>query len=128
MSNLHLYNACFCTKGFDVDLKHGISVPTKCVETDQLLILVHSAPERGDHRSAIRSTWADQHHQGSVSKLVFLIGNSTEDLNLQVQEEASKMGDIFFYNLPDSYYHMTTKHVMGYRLILPLMFRSSFLC
>ena len=124
MSNLHLYNACICTKGFDVDLKHGISVPTKCVETDQLLILVHSAPERGDHRSAIRSTWA----QGAVSKLVFLIGNSTEDLNLQVQEEASKMGDIFFYDLPDSYYHMTTKHVMGYRLIQPLMFRSSFLC
>ena len=119
MSNLHLYNACFCTKGFDVDLKHGISVPTKCVETDQLLILVHSAPERGDHRSAIRSTWA----QGAVSKLVFLIGNSTEDLNFQVQEEASKMGDIFFYDLPDSYYHMTTKHVMGYRLILPLMFK-----
>ena len=111
-----------------MDLKHGISVPTKCVETDQLLILVHSAPERGDHRSAIRSTWADQHHQGSVSKLVFLIGNSTEDLNVQVQEEASKMGDIFFYDLPDSYYHMTTKHVMGYRLILPLMFRFSFLC
>ena len=103
---------CSFYPGFDVALSRSTFTPKRCLGTEALLILVHSAPDHTDFRATIRSTWA----KGPHFKLVFLIGRSTStDVNLQVQNEASKSNDILHYNLPDLYHHLTTKHVFGYR-------------
>ena len=102
---------CSFNPGFDVALSRITLAPKRCLGTEDLLILVHSAPDHTDFRATIRSTWA----KGPHFKLVFLIGRSTStDVNLHVQNEASKSNDILHYNLPDLYHHITTKHVFGY--------------
>ena len=61
-----------------MDLGRGLLTPEACVEGQHaLLILVHSAPSRAAHRSAIRSTWAND--TTGQTKLVFLIGRSELD-------------------------------------------------
>ena len=84
--------------------------PGSCDDFSPTFIyLIHSAPQNVDKRNGLRKTWAHP-NKWFHSKRVFFIGRSPnakeED---EIREESKIHGDIFFYDMVDSYFNMTIK-------------------
>ncbi|CAG9571058.1 unnamed protein product [Danaus chrysippus] len=77
-----------------------------CPKTTQLLVLVTSAPDRFEHRDAVRSTWASHF---PTYFIMGLHGNAVEDLMVENYVEAKMHGDVIIYKFKDHYQNLTLK-------------------
>lgn len=85
-----------------------ISSPEPCDAKNppQYLHLIHTAPNNAHLRRALRETWANN----DLLKRVFLIGMTDDhETNDLIGQESKDHGDVFHYNLLDSYFNMTLK-------------------
>lgn len=80
-----------------------------CKDSEQTVILVHSAPGNADKRAVIRDTWGSKDKR---SLILFVIGavNAT-NAQEKLDEENRKHGDLLQGNFEDAYRNMTYKHV-----------------
>jgi hypothetical protein len=102
-----------------IDLKtfHFLkNVPSACNQSNHLLVIIHSAPQNIEKRSAIRDTWGAK--SNNFSNVIFMLGY-TSDLKIQkiLDEEQSKYNDIVQGNFIDKYRNITYKHVMALKWI-----------
>ena len=94
-------------------------------EDSVLVILVTSAPENFQQRKAIRNTWGRRRHVSEALneklkgtsqpwRTIFMIGSTSNmSLQVQIQEEARKEGDILLGDFIDSYRNLTVKVQQG---------------
>jgi hypothetical protein len=95
----------------------------KCSESDysgklRLVYIVKSAINNFDRRLAIRSSWGFEKRFSDVPiRTVFLLGIEPEDVDLQmnVEKEQQKYGDIVQADFIDSYFNNTIKTMMGFK-------------
>lgn len=82
-----------------------------CNGLEQIVIIVHSAPENFDKRTVIRETWGTKYDR---SLLVFLLGAvNSSSLQEKLDAESKTHEDILQGNFIDAYRNMTYKHVSG---------------
>ncbi|XP_059479987.1 beta-1,3-galactosyltransferase 5-like [Neocloeon triangulifer] len=80
-------------------------------EEGPLVVVVHSAPTRAGHRSAIRASWGSSH-----VKVVFMLGAVTnETLQRSLEDEGRQHGDLVQGSFYDTYRNLTYKHVMAFK-------------
>ncbi|XP_032524077.2 beta-1,3-galactosyltransferase 1-like isoform X2 [Danaus plexippus] len=77
-----------------------------CPTTTQLLVLVTSAPDRFEHRDAVRNTWASHF---PTYFIMGLHGNTVEDLMVENYVEAKMYSDVIIYKFKDHYQNLTLK-------------------
>ncbi|XP_037939428.1 lactosylceramide 1,3-N-acetyl-beta-D-glucosaminyltransferase [Teleopsis dalmanni] len=91
-----------------------------CNANVEALILIHSAPLNYEKRAVIRETWASvaKTHYTPV-RIIFLLG-AVEDHALQIdlEMESARHGDIVQGTFVDNYRNMTYKHVMAFKWFL----------
>lgn len=76
----------------------------------KILILVTSAPDHSEARSAIRQTWGHYNLRNDMA-IAFVVGIGSESGNEIVSEESTLYGDIIQGNFIDSYDNLTLKTV-----------------
>ncbi|XP_041362259.1 beta-1,3-galactosyltransferase 5-like [Gigantopelta aegis] len=95
-------------------------------ERPQLVILVMSLHHMTSQRQAIRDTWGSVSTLGTWPgtteqfsiRLCFVLGLSKNDsLNMAVDKEAEKKGDLILVDIDDTYYNLTRKVLMGFKWI-----------
>ena len=77
-----------------------------------LLAFIPVLPDRFEERRLIRSTWTDKSLFPEIQH-VFIMGNSTEDINLDLKEENDMYGDIIQEEFVENYYNLTLKTLTG---------------
>ncbi|KAJ8664956.1 hypothetical protein QAD02_006618 [Eretmocerus hayati] len=91
---------------------HTVSVPEKCPDFGKfmdLMIIIMSAPNHFEARTAIRQTWAHYGQRRDIG-LVFMLG-STNDARFEssLEKEQDIYGDIVRGRFIDSYLNLTLK-------------------
>ncbi|XP_077980891.1 beta-1,3-galactosyltransferase 1-like [Glandiceps talaboti] len=94
--------------------------PPKCKQNVMLLVLVTSAADHFDRRTAIRNTWAKDKNNNENSNVtwqtIFLIGRSGNPVkDRQIENEFSDFGDILLGDYVDTYRNLTLKVQHGMR-------------
>ena len=84
-----------------------------CANTTKLLISVVTSPNNLFKRMAIRETWKKNFNSTTNSIVIFSLGLTNNDENLQskIREESSIYGDIIQSNIIDSYRTLDQKFV-----------------
>ena len=78
-----------------------------------LLVVVFSAVENVEQRQAIRETWAQDQEEIKDVKVIFMLGNpSNELLQPNVIKEGEIHGDILQESFIDTYANLTIKSLM----------------
>jgi len=106
----------------------------KCSESDysgklRLVYIVKSALTHFDKRLAIRSSWGFEKRFSDVPiRTVFLLGTEPEDADLQmnVEKEQQKYGDIVQADFIDSYFNNTIKTMIGFKWAVSFCPNSKF--
>ncbi|XP_072045646.1 beta-1,3-galactosyltransferase 1-like [Amphiura filiformis] len=87
-------------------------------DTVFLLIMCLTSPAETYRRAAIRKTWANVTHVlGRRVATIFLLANSSENLNEVIAHESEMFGDICKEDFIDSYQNLTLKTMMGFRWV-----------
>ena len=90
-----------------------------------LLAFVLVSPKRFENRQAIRLTWANKSLFPNL-RTIFLVGNSTEEVNQRLKEENDIYGDIIQEDFLDSYYNLTLKTIMGMKWVSKYCTKAKF--
>ncbi|KDR12199.1 Beta-1,3-galactosyltransferase brn [Zootermopsis nevadensis] len=106
----------------------------KCMENDysgklRLVYIVKSAVNHFDRRLAIRSSWGFEKRFSDVPiRTVFLLGVNPKNVDLQIgiEKEQQKYGDIVQADFIDSYFNNTIKTMMGFKWAVTVCPNSKF--
>ena len=79
-----------------------------------LIVCVLSSASNFANRNAIRSTWSNKTLFPNM-RVVFLLGNSTNDLNEKIKSESDSYKDIVQEDFIDSYSNLSIKSIMGFK-------------
>ena len=100
-----------------------ILTPPPCDPKIEFLYIIHTAPSHFNLRNTLRNTWASttaKPDQINKTRRVFVIGKSNDTIEDSNKKEYDLHGDIFMYNMVESYRNMTIKVI--FHLI------NSFIC
>lgn len=97
----------FYVAGFNIPC---VDLCPKLGEGLKILILVTSAPDHSEARSAIRQTWGHYNLRTDMA-IAFVVGIGSDAGNQIVSEESVLYGDIIQGNFVDSYDNLTLKTV-----------------
>lgn len=75
------------------------------------IVIIHSAPHNSETRHIIRETWGRDVH------LVFLVGETTKELQSSLDIENMQYHDVVQGSFLDSYRNLTYKHVMALKWV-----------
>lgn len=123
VATINMYNYTFIS-----------SCNKKCMESDfsgklRLVYIVKSAINHFNRRLAIRSSWGFEKRFSDVPiRTVFLLGVDPENVDLQigVEKEQQKYGDIVQADFIDSYFNNTIKTMVGFKWAVTLCPNSKF--
>lgn len=85
-----------------------------------LLVYVHSAPQYGERRAIIRSTWGNVTQYEVPVKVVFIMGVTGDNVSSEesIRSEYEQFKDIVQENFTDTYYNITYKAVAALRWVV----------
>ena len=89
-----------------------ILTPVPCDSKIEFLYIIHTAPSHFNLRNTLRNTWASttaKPDQIDKTRRVFVIGKSNDTIEDSNKKEYEINGDIFMYDMVDSYRNMTIK-------------------
>jgi hypothetical protein len=87
----------------------------KNVESLRLVFLVKTAPQNWKRRVAIRSSWGFERRFSDVEiRTVFLVGQTTNELQKEIDREDREFNDLIQADFLDDYYNNTFKTMMGF--------------
>ena len=89
-----------------------ILTPVPCDIKIEFLYIIHTAPSHFNLRNTLRNTWASttaKPDQIDKTRRVFVIGKSNDTIEDSNKKEYEINGDIFMYDMVDSYRNMTIK-------------------
>ncbi|XP_052801703.1 lactosylceramide 1,3-N-acetyl-beta-D-glucosaminyltransferase-like isoform X2 [Mya arenaria] len=99
-----------------------IENPALCSSVPDLsvLIIVHTAPDHFELRSAMRRTWANDTYYKSLGKVrtLFLLGTvHNTKVQIELEREFKEHQDLLQGDFVDAYRNLTHKGVLGYRWV-----------
>ena len=89
-----------------------ILTPPPCDPKIEFLYIIHTAPSHFNLRNTLRNTWASttaKPDQINKTRRVFVIGKSSDTIEDSNRKEYDLHGDIFMYDMVESYRNMTIK-------------------
>ncbi|XP_012259796.2 beta-1,3-galactosyltransferase 5-like [Athalia rosae] len=108
---------------------HSVPLPDKCPNFGvdlNLVILIMSAPNHVEARTAIRQTWAHFDQRKDVS-IAFVLGDTTDPkISKVLLREQDMYGDIIRGNFVDSYSNLTLKTISGLEWVRDYCWRVKF--
>uniref|UniRef100_H2YYJ9 Hexosyltransferase n=1 Tax=Ciona savignyi TaxID=51511 RepID=H2YYJ9_CIOSA len=116
------------------DISKGYScgnaiAPEKASENPWMTILVKTAPSNFENRKILRETWGKiRFFKGKIFSLLFMVGlaPSSSGLQMKLQEENAKYGDILQCNFVDKYEALPIKVLSTFRWIIETNHQSRF--
>ncbi|XP_067001874.2 beta-1,3-galactosyltransferase brn-like [Anabrus simplex] len=105
----------------------------KCKTSDKerlrLVYIIKSAPHHFDRRVAIRNSWGYERRFSDVPiRTIFVLGVVLDNSHLQMEidEERNKYGDIVQAEFVDTYFNNTIKTMMGFKWAVQFCLNSKF--
>lgn len=117
-----LINATKTQYPVTINAPYVMENPHLCTSVRNLsvLVIVHSAPSHFERRQAMRDTWTNDTLYANLgrARVLFLLGRvKKHELQVKLEQEFIKHGDLLQGDFIDAYRNLTHKGVMGYKWI-----------